>query len=76
MPSLSFIETIKKHIRIRRRLKTMYIPKTLMEKFLDEFLVDNTIEEVLEMIDVDIYDVLELAYEDGLIDGELVERLL
>ena len=54
----------------------MYIPKTLMEKFLDEFLKDYSIEEILEMIDVDIYELLELGYEDGLIDPDLVERLL
>jgi len=50
--------------------------KTLMEKFLDKYLTDNSIEEILEQLDLDIYEVLELAFSEGLIDEELVERLL
>jgi hypothetical protein len=52
------------------------MPKTMMEIFLDEFLIDNSIEEILELLNVDIYEVLELAFDQGLIDEDLVERLL
>lgn len=52
------------------------MPKTMMERFLDEFLKDYSVEEILEILDVDIYEVLELAFNDGLVDEELVERLL
>lgn len=52
------------------------MPKTMMEKFLDEFLIDNSLEDILEMLDLDVYEVMELAFESGLIDEELVERLL
>lgn len=54
----------------------MYIPKTLMEKFLDEFLNDYSVEEILELVDVHIYDLMELGVENGLVDLDLVERLL
>lgn len=50
--------------------------KTLMEKFLDEFLTDYSIEEILEQLDLDIYELMEMAFDEGLIDEELVERLL
>ena len=51
------------------------MPKTMMERFLDEFLNDYTVEEVLEILDVDIYELLEQALASGLVDGHLVERL-
>lgn len=51
------------------------MPKTMMERFLDEFLNDYTVEEVLEILDVDIYELLEQALASGLVDGQLVERL-
>lgn len=51
--------------------------KTLMEKFLDKFLSEDlTVEEILELIDVDVYELLEVAMKEGLVDEELVERLL
>lgn len=50
--------------------------KTLMENFLDEFLNDFDYEEIFEQLDLDIYEVLELAFNEGLIDEDLVERLL
>lgn len=49
--------------------------KTLMEKFLDEFLNDYSYEEIFEMLDLDIYEVLEDALLAGNIDEDLVERL-
>ena len=50
--------------------------KTTMEKFLDAFLNDFTLEEIFEQLDLDVYEVLELAFDEGYIDEELVERLL
>lgn len=50
--------------------------KTLMERFLDEFLNDYSVEEILEMLDLDVYEVLELAFSEGYIDEDIVERLL
>lgn len=49
---------------------------TLMESFLDAFLNDFSYEEIFEQLDLDIYEVLELAFDEGLIDEEIVERLL
>ncbi len=50
--------------------------KTLMERFLDEFLNDYSYEEIFEMLNIDIYEVIEKAFEEGLIDEELVEQFL
>ena len=54
----------------------MKTDKSLMENFLDEFLNDNSYEEIFELLDIDIYEVLELAFDEGLIDEDLVDRLL
>lgn len=50
--------------------------KTLMERFLDEFLNDYSVEEIFETLDLDIYELMEIAFNEGLIDEELIERLL
>lgn len=52
------------------------MPKTMMEKFLDEFLRDYSYEEIFDILDLDLYEVMEDAFDNGLIDEELVERLL
>lgn len=49
--------------------------KTMTERFLDEFLKDFDYEEIFEHLDLDIYDVFETAYEAGMIDEDLLERL-
>lgn len=50
--------------------------KTMMEEFLDKFLFDNSYEEIFEHLDLDIYEVLELAFDEGLVDEEIIERML
>lgn len=53
------------------------MPKSLMEEFLDKFLSeDYEIDEILELLNVDIYEILEVAFNEGLVDETLVERLL
>jgi len=48
-----------------------------MEEFLDKFLSeDYEIDEILELLNVDIYEILEVAFNEGLVDETLVERLL
>jgi ATP-dependent protease ClpP protease subunit len=73
MPSLASIVTTKRLTKTKRRLMKM---KTIMERFLDEFLKDYSYEEIFEMLDLDLYDTIEVAFEEGLIDEELVERYL
>lgn len=50
--------------------------KSLMEIFLDEFLNDYSYEEIFEHLDLDIYELLELAFNEGLVSEETVEELL
>lgn len=50
--------------------------KTNLERFSDNFLEDNTFDELLEYFDIVPIDALEVLFENGLIDEELVEEYL
>lgn len=52
----------------------MFTPKTMMEEFLDSALEDYSLEEIFEYLQIDVYEVLELAFETGLIDEDLIEN--
>jgi hypothetical protein len=66
---LDFIKITK----ITRRTKNMFTPKTMMEEYLDSVLEDYSLEEIFEYLQIDVYEVLELAFETGLIDEDLIE---
>lgn len=51
----------------------MFTPKTMMEEYLDSVLEDYSLEEIFEYLQIDVYEVLELAFETGLIDEDLIE---
>ena len=50
--------------------------KTRIEEFIERYLEDYTFEEILEMFDVTPVEAFEVLFDEGLIDEELLDRLL
>ncbi len=46
--------------------------KTQIEEFLDEYLEDNTFEDLLEYLDITPYEALECLFDSGLVDEEVI----
>lgn len=50
--------------------------KTLMERYLDKYLDEKTIEDILDELNLDIYEILDYLFDEGFIDEVLVEEAL
>ena len=62
--------------KIRRTRKNTTTMKTRIEEFIERYLEDYTFEEILEMFDVTPVEAFEVLFDEGLIDEELLDRLL
>ncbi len=47
---------------------------TPIEEFVDLYLEDNTFEELLEFLDISIYEAVECLFDSGLIDEKAIEE--
>jgi hypothetical protein len=52
------------------------ITKNKTEEFVDLFLEDAAVEDLLEYFDISVYDAFELLFAEGYIDEELIDEYL
>jgi len=51
--------------------------KTKIEEFIEKYIDDDySFEEILEMFDVTVTEAFEVLFNEGLIDEDLLDRLL
>ena len=48
---------------------------TQIEEFLDEYLDGNNFEDLLEYLDITVYEALLCLFENGLVDEETLKEL-
>ncbi len=50
-------------------------PKQL-EKVVDDQLEDTTLEDFLEQFDITVYEIIQLAYDNGLLEESILRHML